>query len=99
MSNVQATGEPGRDKSIQSSSNPTPDTELPNTSPPLAIRSDGRLLVSIDAFANRDTTGRETWTGVAVTADEEAFLLGRCEHAAHEAASRVAGLLPVKKKA
>ncbi len=69
--------------------------ELPAPKPPpFALRSDGRLLLGVDALADRDLTGCELWTGLVLRGEEEAYVFERAENAAHEIAAKVIGKIP-----
>jgi hypothetical protein len=72
----------------------TPSPHEPASSPQLALASDGRLLLSTADLAQRDLTGRETFTAIFLTPTEARHILGRLDSAAAEAASRIAGKLP-----
>ena len=65
---------------------------------PLAVRSDGAVLLSLEECGGVDLKGRTLWTAVVLTADEAAYVHQRGVNAAHEAAAMILGKLPREKK-
>jgi len=65
--------------------------------PPLAVRSDGAVLLRIEDGSDLDLAGRELWLGVVLHPDELVDVLARVENCAHEAAARIGANLPKKR--
>ena len=65
---------------------------------PLAVRSDGAVLLSVEECRGIDLTGRTLWTAVVLRPDEAAHVHQRGVNAAHEAAAMILGKLPREKK-
>jgi len=61
--------------------------------PPLAIRCDGAILLSIEELGGLDLTGYVVWTAVVLPADEADFARERTSNAALETASKLVGRL------
>lgn len=69
---------------------PTESTDPPPV-PPLALRGDGKLLLSVTQLAGADLTAREQWTGVVLTDAEALSIHNRLSDACAEAAGYAAG--------
>ena len=65
---------------------------------PLAVRSDGAVLLSVEECRGIDLKGRTLWTAVVLRPDEAAYVHQRGVNAAHEAAAMILGKLPREKK-
>jgi len=65
---------------------------------PLAVRSDGAVLLSVEECRGIDLKGRTLWTAVVLRADEAEYVHQRGVNAAHEAAAWILGKLPREKK-
>jgi hypothetical protein len=65
----------------------------PSLVAPLALRSDGKTLLSVAHLQGVDVTGREQWTGMVLTEDEVGRIRDRLMNAFDEAAGRVGGRL------
>jgi hypothetical protein len=78
---------------------PTASAELtesvdPPHIPALALRCDGKALLSVTHLAGADLSGRETWVGVVLHEEEALGVLGRVSNACDEAAGyAAAGIL------
>ena len=81
-----------------SSPEPAEELEVGGSPHPLAVRSDGAVLLSLEECGGVDLKGRTLWTAVVLRADEAAYIHQRGVNAAHEAAAMVLGKLPRKKK-
>jgi hypothetical protein len=75
---TEPTGKPGAEPSLVA---------------PLALRSDGKTLLSVAHLQGVDLTGRERCTFVVLTEDEVGRIRDRLSNAFDEAAGRVAGRL------
>jgi hypothetical protein len=63
----------------------------PPSIPALALRSDGRLLLSVAHLHGADLTGRETWTGIVLSAADARDAAEHLSDAADETGSHIAG--------
>jgi hypothetical protein len=59
--------------------------------PPLAIRVDGALMLSVEHLAGRSFEKREVWSGVVLYPWEVAEVLKRADNCAQETAARIVG--------
>lgn len=83
-------------KNSSVTANNSPDVALDE--PPLAIRSDGKILVSVVDLADIDLSGRELWTGLVLTQAEAAAIHPRF-HFEEAAAFAIGDLRRLDKKA
>ena len=81
-----------------SPASPEETLEVGGSPHPLAVRSDGAVLLSLEECGGVDLKGRTLWTAVVLTADEAAYVHQRGVNAAHEAAALILGKLPREKK-
>jgi hypothetical protein len=91
--------EPGPTTSEPERASP-PGEDAPNTEPPepphiapLALRSDGKTLLSVSHLQGVDLAGREPWTAVVLTDEEAHRILDRLSDAFDEIAGYAAGHL------
>jgi hypothetical protein len=63
------------------------DLPLEPPGPPLAMRNDGALLLSVEHFGSKSIEGRETWTAVVLNRDEVNLVRERSENYAQETAA------------
>ena len=66
--------------------------------PLLALRCDGRILLSTHDLEGIDLTTRETFVGIVLSEAETSDVLDRTDDAFLEAAARIAGLIRRKGK-
>ena len=71
---------------------PTEPNPAPLT-PPLALRCDGRALLSVNDLDGVDLSARETFVGVVLTESETSDLMERLDDAYHDAAAHMAASL------
>jgi hypothetical protein len=69
----------------------TAEPAAPPDIPALALRSDGKALVSVAYLEGVDLSEREVWSGVVLSEAEASDMLERVSNAADEAAGHVAG--------
>ena len=67
------------------------DRNAPNVVPPLALRSDGRVLLAVSHVEGVDIAGRERWEGIVLSAAEAAKVFNAMSGAADDAAGHAAG--------
>ena len=77
---------------------PDGDQEPPEV-PALALRSDGKTLLSIVHLGDMDLSTRERWEGIVLTEAEALDVLNRVSGACEDAAGHIAGRMVVKDKA
>jgi hypothetical protein len=68
-----------------------PDSVRPPLIPPLALRSDGKVLLSVAHVKGADLAGRETWEGIILSKTEAADVFKAMSEAADDAAGHTAG--------
>ncbi len=71
-----------------------PPSEHPDASRPiLAVRSDLKVLLSVEDLGPQELQGRTLWTGVVLTPEEVDVLQAKASNAEHETAARVISAL------
>jgi hypothetical protein len=65
----------------------------PRPVPALALRSDGKTLLSLTDLESADLAGREHWIGVVLTEEEAGEVLGRVAGACDDAAAHIAAAI------
>jgi hypothetical protein len=76
-----------------------PDTDsYPELPAPLALRSDGVVLLSTAGLEDYDLSDRERWEGIVLREDEMFDTLDRLEGAIVDAAAHAGGRLPKRRK-
>jgi len=67
------------------------DRNAPDVVPPLALRSDGRVLLAVSHVEGVDIAGRERWEGIVLSGTETAEVFRAMSDAADDAAGHAAG--------
>lgn len=94
LTDLRGEDEPER----ESADRPAPAEATEGAEPPhipaLALRCDGKTLLSVTHLAGADLSGRETWVGVVLHEEEALGVLARLSNASDEAAGyAAAGIL------
>ena len=63
----------------------------PDIVPPLALRSDGKVLLAVSHVDGADIAGRERWEGIVLSGKETAEVFRAMSDAADDAAGHTAG--------
>src|SRR5215213_2219864 len=64
---------------------------VPDIVPPLALRSDGKVLLAVSHVEGGNIAGRERWEGIVLSVTETAEVFRAMSHAADDAAGQTAG--------
>jgi hypothetical protein len=67
------------------------DLNAPDVVPPLALRSDGKVLLAVSHVEGADIAGRERWEGIVLSVSETAEVFRAMSDAADDAAGHTAG--------